>query len=139
MAPPQKRKRGYSIGDDDDDDDTSCGLRQILPVANLPADFDGEPVDGMQYLFTVRFVLSIYYCIDGLRTKQRIRRRDARKLPDVKFVANPYNQIPPQPAQSMAQACTEPTRQVQAPPPLPTKEWRSEFERHFCNFRGVSL
>jgi hypothetical protein len=32
-------------------------LRQILPVANLPIDFGGEPTDGMQYLFTVRYVL----------------------------------------------------------------------------------
>jgi Survival motor neuron (SMN) interacting protein 1 (SIP1) len=58
MAPPQKRKRGGG-GGDDDDDDASYGLRQILPVANLPSNFDGEPVDGMQYLFTVRYVLSI--------------------------------------------------------------------------------
>jgi hypothetical protein len=28
--------------------------RQILPVANLPEDFEGIPEDGMQYLFTVR-------------------------------------------------------------------------------------
>ena len=46
----QKRKRN----DDDSDEDPSYGMHQILPVANLPADFDGEPMDGMQYLFTVR-------------------------------------------------------------------------------------
>jgi len=28
--------------------------RQNLPVADLPEDFDGVPLDGMQYLFTVR-------------------------------------------------------------------------------------
>ena len=27
--------------------------RQILPVANLPEDYNGEPEDGLQYLFTV--------------------------------------------------------------------------------------
>jgi hypothetical protein len=51
MAPGQKRKRGY---DDDDDGENASGMRQILPVANLPADFAGEPTDGMQYLFMVR-------------------------------------------------------------------------------------
>jgi hypothetical protein len=52
MAPlPAKRKRRDS---DVDDDEYAYGFRQILPVANLPLDFDGEPMDGMQYLFTVR-------------------------------------------------------------------------------------
>jgi len=50
---PFKRKRGEDDDDDDDDDDLAYG-KQILPVANLPDDFDGEPLDGMQYLFTVR-------------------------------------------------------------------------------------
>lgn len=40
--------------DDSDDEDMPLG-RQILPVANLPGDFDGEPEDGLQYLFTVRY------------------------------------------------------------------------------------
>lgn len=64
MVASRKQKRGHvGRGDDDDDDDdddnTTYGLRQILPVASLPIDFDGEPTDGMQYLFTVRYVLSI--------------------------------------------------------------------------------
>ena len=59
MVSSRKRKRGNVGGGDDDDDDTTYGLRQILPVASLPIDFDGEPTDGMQYLFTVRYVLSI--------------------------------------------------------------------------------
>jgi hypothetical protein len=54
-----KRKREYiGGGGDDDDDDAIYGLRQTLPVANLPIDFDGEPMDGLQYLFTVRYVPS---------------------------------------------------------------------------------
>ena len=48
-----KRKREEL--DDSDDDEPAYG-KQILPVANLPHDFDEEPVDGMQYLFTVRYV-----------------------------------------------------------------------------------
>lgn len=63
MAPSRKRKRsarGDGHGDDDDDDDVH-GMRQILPVANLPIEFDGDPMDGMQYLFTVRYVLSVAF------------------------------------------------------------------------------
>ncbi|KAI9466987.1 hypothetical protein BJY52DRAFT_35757 [Lactarius psammicola] len=105
MAPSKKRKRENEC---DDDDDTTYGLRQILPVANLPIDFDGEPQDGLQYLFLVR--------------------RDARKLPGVKHVANPYAFIPPQP--------TQPICRAKAAPLLPCKEWRSKFACHFHNFRG---
>ena len=47
-----KRKREEF--DDSDDDEPAYG-KQILPVANLPLDFNEEPVDGMQYLFTVRY------------------------------------------------------------------------------------
>ncbi len=39
--------------DGDFSDDESLG-RQVLPVADLPHDFDGIPEDGMQYLFMVR-------------------------------------------------------------------------------------
>jgi hypothetical protein len=117
MPHSRKRKREHvNGGDDDDGDDTTYGLRQILPVANLPIDFDGEPTDGMQYLFTVR--------------------RDARRLPDIKHVDNPYPHCPPQPAQSAIQPSSEPTQSVEAPSPLPSKEWRSKFEHHFRNFRG---
>jgi hypothetical protein len=49
---PFKRKRDEI--EDSDDEEPSFG-RQILPVANLPEDFNDEPSDGMQYLFTVRY------------------------------------------------------------------------------------
>ena len=73
-----KRKRGASDEEYDSDDgevpdflggvvtydDTEVELEygdepskfgaQVLPVANLPDDFSGVPMDGMQYLFTVR-------------------------------------------------------------------------------------
>jgi hypothetical protein len=52
-----KRKREEL--DDFDDDEPAYG-KQILPVANLPQDFSEEPVDGMEYLFTVRYVLSLF-------------------------------------------------------------------------------
>lgn len=46
-----KRKRD-DLGDSDDDEPLLG--RQILPVADLPEDFNEAPTDGMQYLFTVR-------------------------------------------------------------------------------------
>ena len=39
--------------EDSDEDEPVMG-KQVLPVANLPSDFNGEPADGLQYLFTVR-------------------------------------------------------------------------------------
>lgn len=51
MAPLKKRKRDDL--EDSEDDEPLYG-RQILPVANLPDDFDRPPADGMEYLFTVR-------------------------------------------------------------------------------------
>lgn len=50
MPPGYKRKRD----DDGESEDEQKPGRQILPVANLPEDFAGEPLDGAQYLFTVR-------------------------------------------------------------------------------------
>lgn len=47
-------KRKWSNLDDEDEDEPTLG-KQVLPVANLPLDFSGEPLDGLQYLFTVRY------------------------------------------------------------------------------------
>lgn len=49
MAPKRKRDQ-Y----DSSDEEPSLG-KQVLPIAHLPDDFNGEPMDGAQYLFTVRF------------------------------------------------------------------------------------
>lgn len=49
-------KRKHDELDDSEEDESSYG-KQILPVANLPDNFNEEPTDGMQYLFTVRYVL----------------------------------------------------------------------------------
>ncbi|KAJ3525240.1 hypothetical protein NMY22_g10661 [Coprinellus aureogranulatus] len=106
MAPPNsKRKRGDEGVSDDED--ISFG-KQILPVANLPESFDGEPMDGLQYLFTVR--------------------RDARRLPDVTRVKNPYAPPPlsvPRP--------NRPNTSVH--PAIPTAQWCSILETRFRNFR----
>jgi hypothetical protein len=52
MSATFKRKRDEHESSDDEDGH-SIG-KQVLPVANLPFDFDGVPEDGAQYLFTVR-------------------------------------------------------------------------------------
>ncbi|KAG6854901.1 hypothetical protein C0991_012091 [Blastosporella zonata] len=100
-----KRKRDEY--EDSDDEEPSFG-RQTLPVANLPEDFTGEPMDGAQYLFTVR--------------------RDARYLPHVTRVANPYEtelSLPPKPD----------NRIIPKHLSLPSEEWRAIFELRFKNFR----
>jgi len=81
-------------------------------------------------------------CLSFYRECQRrvnIYRRDARRLPNIKHVDNPYTLCPSWPAPSAIQPLSEPTRNVEAPSPLPSKEWRSTFEHRFRNFRGVSL
>ncbi|GLB33990.1 putative survival motor neuron (SMN) interacting protein 1 (SIP1) [Lyophyllum shimeji] len=99
-----KRKRDEF--EDGEDEEPSFG-RQILPIADLPHDFDGEPMDGMQYLFTVR--------------------RDARQLPHVTRASNPYEVEEPQAVPS--------ERVIPKHPSLPSEEWRSLFETRFKNFR----
>jgi len=51
----QHPSRGGDGSSDSEDDSTGHAPNQVLPVANLPFDFDGIPRDGMEYLFTVRF------------------------------------------------------------------------------------
>ncbi|KAJ7781041.1 hypothetical protein B0H16DRAFT_1496915 [Mycena metata] len=95
------------IQDHEDDEAISFG-RQILPVANLPGDYSGTPEDGSQYLFTVR--------------------RDARQLPHITRVPNPY-EIPerlPHPPSDILPAVH---------PELPSPEWRTLFETRYRNFR----
>lgn len=101
MAPGYKRKRD----DEDQSDDEQTPGYQVLPVANLPEDFDGEPLDGMQYLFTVR--------------------RNARTLPKQTQVPNPFP-LPEVP---------EPTVSALPHPSLPSENWRNAFEKGFKNFR----
>lgn len=49
FAPPAKSK--------DDDAPRGGNGSQVLPVADLPHDFEGDPDDGEQYLFLVRCAL----------------------------------------------------------------------------------
>jgi len=105
---PYAPKRKRDECDDDSDEELSPG-KQILPVANLPEDFDGVPEDGLQYLFTVR--------------------RDARHLPFTTRVTNPYELKDPSPAR------TDESGTATIHHLLPHDEWRKLFEEHFRNFR----
>ncbi|TFK55439.1 hypothetical protein OE88DRAFT_619696 [Heliocybe sulcata] len=106
MSAELKRKRQES--EDSDDEEPSFG-RQILPVANLPHNYNGPIEDGLQYLFTVR--------------------RDARRLPHVTRVVNPY-EMPDVPG---------PLKDDTPHPSLPSELWRTVFERRFRNFRKNSV
>lgn len=122
----QKRKR--SDLDDSDEEEPSLG-KQVLPVANLPADFSGIPQDGLEYLFTVRCAL---YCpLLWIELHMRLR-RDSRLLPHVTRAANPYEieqRLEPDildgPTLSTAHSI------------LPNEIWRETFLRRFRNFRKV--
>ncbi|KAK2466097.1 hypothetical protein APHAL10511_001739 [Amanita phalloides] len=99
-----KRKRDEP---EDSEDDQPFYGKQILPVADLPDDFDRSPADGMEYLFTVR--------------------RDARSLPDVACVANPY-ELPSHPLSPAIDNFTP------SHPALPSSEWRFIYKTRFRNF-----
>lgn len=120
-------KRKWDEFDDSDDEEPAFG-RQILPVANLPEDFDDTPCDGMQYLFTVRYGVSSS-SPSSLITP--LHRRDARYLPHVTRAPNPYEIDTPQPAQ-------EDVHEIPNHITLPSEEWRTVFENRFKNFRKVS-
>ncbi|KAI1786655.1 hypothetical protein LXA43DRAFT_1032771 [Ganoderma leucocontextum] len=112
------KRKADELEDEDDEEEPTLG-RQVLPVANLPDTFDGVPVDGLQYLFTVR--------------------RDARLLPYTTRVANPYEiPDPPLPEVTSMQGAgavgEDRSRDV-----LPSEEWRETFLRRFKNFRKNSV
>ncbi|KAL0565201.1 hypothetical protein V5O48_016828 [Marasmius crinis-equi] len=102
-----QRKRKREELEDSDEEEISFG-RQILPVANLPGNYDGIPQDGMEYLFTVR--------------------RDALRLPHVTRVKNPY-------ADTEAKLIPPPPRHSSPHPSLPSDEWRTLIENRFQNLR----
>ncbi|SCV72160.1 BQ2448_4854 [Microbotryum intermedium] len=81
---------------------------QVLPVADLPDDFDGVPEDGMQYLFTVR--------------------REAQKRPSINRVPNPYQVIEQGPSLTPS---TPRARQLARP----TEAWSSAFVTQFLQLR----
>ncbi|KAG7096757.1 hypothetical protein E1B28_004169 [Marasmius oreades] len=102
------RKRKRDEEEDSDHEEPSFG-KQILPVANLPGNYDGIPQDGMEYLFTVR--------------------RDALRLPRITRVDNPYAKPETKPTLSLPPP-TLPAHYV-----LPSEEWCNLIETRFQNLR----
>lgn len=117
--------------DDSDEDEPLMG-RQNLPVARLPEHFDGEPMDGMQYLFIVRCAL-FAPTEEWLFDTHFHHRRDARKLPNVTRVQNPHELPCP------VQRETQENPNVSVRVKLPSEQWRAEFLRRFKNFRKASF
>lgn len=122
---PIGAKRKHQDADLSDDEEPSLG-RQVLPVANLPASFNGIPEDGLQYLFTVRCVLN-RPCNWGY--SPRIS-RDARSLPHITRAANPY-EVKEEPRDTARDELTA------EHPLLPSEQWREVFLKRFKNFRKV--
>ncbi|KAL4249112.1 hypothetical protein ABKN59_005782 [Abortiporus biennis] len=107
------KKRNWSKYNEDNVEYVEPLLSQVLPVANLPDDFNGEPLDGMQYLFTVR--------------------RDSRKLPNTTRVPNPY-EVKDKPPEFVVGSSNLKKSAI----PLPSEEWRDIFVQRFKNFRKNS-
>ncbi|CCA74062.1 hypothetical protein PIIN_08016 [Serendipita indica DSM 11827] len=99
----------FRMSDLEADDDHDFAPNQVLPVANLPSDFDGVPQDGMEYLFTVR--------------------RDAKSLPRFTRVDNPYE------VDEIIHATRYGASSAQENEQLPSEEWRTSFTRSFQNYR----
>ncbi|KAH7887594.1 survival motor neuron interacting protein 1-domain-containing protein [Phlebopus sp. FC_14] len=105
-AMANKRKR-EELGDSDYDEPAPG--KQLLPVANLPSDFDKDPANGMEYLFLVR--------------------RDARRLPHVTRAPNPYE------VAAIGTAAREEPSSRPVANGLPCDQWRTVFQSHFRNLR----
>ncbi|CDU21991.1 uncharacterized protein SPSC_00621 [Sporisorium scitamineum] len=118
-APPPHKKRRHD--DYASTQDESFGV-QSLPVAVLPDDFSGDPLDGEQYLAVVR--------------------REAAAAPGVFFAAhNPYAQSTLE-ASNLAPPPDAPTSITAIPSNdeddrliMPSTEWRTTFTRQFKNAR----
>lgn len=101
-------------------------LLQICPIISI-----GHPL--MAWNISSRWGASI--CLSHAWYKVQttyFHRRDARSLPDVTRVANPY-ELPGDHLQPPTHDFTP------SHPALPTLEWRTIYKSHFYNFRRVCL
>ena len=124
-----KRKR-----EDSEEGEPSYG-KQILPIANLPNDFNEPPTDGMQYLFTVRCIHFFINYEMVVLTNMHFRRA-ARQLPDVVCVPNPFTtqDAPIVGPVASSPSCDQSGTRISH---LPCEEWRKVFEYRFLNFQKV--
>ncbi|GAA5983095.1 hypothetical protein JCM10908_000153 [Rhodotorula pacifica] len=80
---------------------------QVLPVAQLDQDFDGQPEDGMEYLFLVR--------------------REASQRAKITRAPNPYEVVQAEEARTNASPGSAVSR--------PDEAWRDSFVRNFASAR----
>lgn len=120
-APPHKKRRHSDHASTSTSaHDDSFGI-QSLPVATLPDDFSGDPLDGEQYLAVVR--------------------REAAAAPGVFFAThNPYAQDIPEASTSALPSPSPATLSPQLHGDddsllMPSSEWRCAFIRQFKNAR----
>lgn len=105
---------------------------QVLPVATLPADYNGAPTDGLEYLFFVRWAqFALVHASKKCLLIVWFSRRDASALPVVTRVDNPY---------VLASAPVPPEAPVNGKmhSSIPTEDWRQKFEQRFLALRDVS-
>ena len=136
MSAVGKRKRDEYEASDDEDGHVLG--RQVLPVADLPFNFDGVPEDGAQYLFTVRYVRILgfkQYVILVMLIGSMPCRRDASLLPHITRVDNPYA-MPEAPADAAPGPSTSHTSRK---PAVPSEEWRGVVEGRFRNLKRVRV
>ena len=136
MSAVGKRKRDEYEASDDEDGHVLG--KQVLPVADLPFNFDGVPEDGAQYLFTVRYVLILrlgQHIVLAVLIGCMPCRRDASLLPHITRVDNPYA-IPEAPANVAPDPSTSHTSRK---PAVPSKEWRGVVEKRFRNLKRVRV
>ncbi|UZJ52603.1 hypothetical protein CBS101457_001923 [Exobasidium rhododendri] len=112
MNGQKKRKRqGFAGQSEEDHQDKEVRGNQTLPVADLPPEFDGVPLDGAQYLAVVR--------------------QESATVPNICYVANPYANVNVNSARSRQIADTDSsTSQI-----MPSLEWRKVFLKRFENMR----
>ncbi|KAG8847355.1 hypothetical protein FRB91_011869 [Serendipita sp. 411] len=105
---------------DSDGEAMDYAPNQVLPVANLPMNFDGVPQDGLEYLFTVR--------------------RDSKLLPRFTRVPNPYEvqeaPIRAPAAASMLKETDGSTEDASSSMTMPSDEWKQAFLQNFRNYRA---
>ncbi|PWZ00429.1 hypothetical protein BCV70DRAFT_199709 [Testicularia cyperi] len=115
---PHRKRRRYSGGASLQNSDENFGV-QSLPVAELPADFDGVPLDGEQYLAVVR--------------------REAASGPNVFHAKhNPYATAAGSAVSTQLSdraSTLESGTSIEAELQLPSKVWQQQFLAQYRNMR----
>ncbi|KAL7419777.1 hypothetical protein Q5752_005693 [Cryptotrichosporon argae] len=109
MARPGQREKRKAYAEKQEASNGERTSGPVLPVAELPADFAGDPEDGATYLALVN--------------------REATALP-------PYKRAPrPAPAPPARAPAAQPIASSSRHPALPNDSWPVTFEAHFLAFR----